>query len=246
VTSVWSYDLAHNTAHSLAAQADATDAQAGVTRLSWLPDAHHPAVTWAASGTNGAIEGIYVASAYGDSLRQLTPSGARSSAAAYTGANGGQWLLGDGDTLALLALSADGPTTVAQLDAPATRIVWSPAGASAAVAHGGALSVWSAPGLMQVDTGVVTITPVWSASGESLLYATDGGVRLARVTGGHVAITPVLQAMGVNAVSWAPDGHGLAVVTSAGVVLIAPDGTHAKLVDRHAPDGAALVWSVAG
>jgi hypothetical protein len=36
------------------------------------------------------------------------------------------------------------------------------------------------------------------------------------------------------------------VVTAAGVVLIAPDGAHAKLVDHHTPDGGNLSWSIAG
>src|SRR5260221_10003505 len=91
-TSVWSYDLTNNATHALAPQADATDAQASASLLTWLGDTHNPSVTWAtssANGTNGAIAGVYTQSAFGSGpARQLTPSGAHHTAAASSAAPG--------------------------------------------------------------------------------------------------------------------------------------------------------------
>ncbi len=247
-TSVWSYDLTNNAAHALAPQADATDAQASASLLTWLGDAHHPGVTWVTSGANGTIASVYAQSAFaGGSARQLTPSGAHYTAAAYS-ADRGAWLLGDRNSLTLLSVADGRRTTVAVLDAPASGIIWSSSG-MAAVLHGSSLSLWSASaGLIAVDTSVGNVAPIWSADGQHLmlLYVTTGGVQLAHITSSHVATTTVLQAGDVSALGVAPDGHSIAVVTSAGVVLIAPDGTHAKLVDPHTPDGGVLEWSMAG
>jgi len=249
VISVWSYDLTNNAAHALAPQADAIDAQASASLLTWLGDTHHPGVTWATGGANGTIAGVYTQSAFGGgSARQLTPSGTRYTAAAYS-ADRGAWLLGDRTSLTLLTVADGRRTTVAVLDSPASGIVWSSSG-MAAVTHSGSLSLWSAStasaGLVAVDTSVGGIAPIWSADGQNLLYATTGGVRLAHIASSHATTTTVLQAADVSALGVAPDGHSIAVVTSAGIVLIAPDGTHAKLVDHHTPDGGVLAWSVAG
>ncbi len=161
----------------------------------------------------------------------------------------GAWLLGDRNSLTLLTVADGRRSTVAVLDAPASGIVWSSSG-TAAVTHGSSLSLWSAStvsaGLVAVDTSVGGIAPIWSADGQNLLYATTGGVQLAHITSSHVTTTTVLQAGDVSALSAAPDGHSVVVATSAGIVLIAPDGTHAKLVDHHTPDGGVLAWSMAG
>jgi dipeptidyl aminopeptidase/acylaminoacyl peptidase len=242
---IWGYDRTNNLPHLFPAPSSTTAAL--VTQLTWLPDTRHPALTWAATDTTSAITGIYSARVEDSSARQLTPAGARYTTGAYTSAiSGGAWLLGDRNSLTLLALGDGSRSTVAVLDAPVARIVWSSQGI-AAVTSGQTLSLWSASaGLSPVSTGVGGSAPAWSTDGRSLVYTTTGGVQLAQVTGSQVTSATVLQAADVSALGWAPDGHRLAVVTSAGVVLIGPDGSHAKLVDHNTPDGGNLSWSVAG
>ena len=246
--SIWTYNLASRSATMVTEMADATDAQASVAQLAWLPDMGHPAVTWATTDANGVVEGIYSQSAQGansNSSARLSPAGAHYTAAAYTQAHSGAWLVADGNALTLL--TANGTrTVVATLDVPASHIVWSATGV-AAVTHGAALALWtSGAGLIAVDTGLSGISPVWSGDGASLLYAKTDSVQIAHVTNGKVDTTMVLQAVDVNALGIAPDSQSVALATSGWVVVTTPDGLHVKVVDHHAPQDGHLAWSVAG
>jgi WD40 repeat protein len=242
---IWGYDRTNNLPHQFPAPTGASAAL--VTQLTWLADTRHPALTWATTDTSVAITGVYGARIDDSSARLLTPAGAHYTAGTYTGANsGGAWLLGDRNSLTLLALGDGSRSTAAVLDAPVSRIVWSSQGV-AAVTIGQRLSLWSAPtGLVPVSTGASGSAPAWSADGHSLVYATSGGAQLAQMSGTQVTSTMVLQAADVSALGWAPDDNSVAVATSAGVVLIGPDGSHAKLVDHNGPDGGNLSWSIAG
>jgi hypothetical protein len=246
--SVWSYKVADNSSHQLATSADPQDGQATVARLSWLPSALQPTVTWSATH-NGAITGVFSAPATGAAPAQrLTPAGATYGAAHYTPARSvGVWLVASGKELSEVLATTPGLTPVISASDAVTAITWSPSGNVAAVTTAGQLSFWiPGRGLTPVENGQ-TGAVAWSADGQSLAYAISDGAKMVKISGGAIS-TPRLfsDAPKITTLAWAPDGKSVALATESAVIIATTDGATQKQVDDARASDGWLSWSIAG
>ncbi|HEX3270203.1 MAG TPA: zf-HC2 domain-containing protein [Ktedonobacterales bacterium] len=246
--SIWSYKVADNSSHQLAASADSQDAQATVARLAWLPGALQSTVTWSTIH-NGAITGLFSASATGAAPAQrLTPASATYGAADYTAARSvGVWLVASGKDLFEVLATTPGLTPVASASGIVTAITWSPAGNVATIMTVGQLAIWSpGRGLTSIENAQTSVV-TWSADGQSLAYAIADGAKMVKIIGGVVS-TPRLisDAPKITTLSWAPDGKSVALATESGVIIATSDGATQKQVDDARASEGRLSWSIAG
>jgi hypothetical protein len=244
--SVWSYKVADNSSHQLATSADPQDTSATVAQLSWLPSALQPTVTWSATH-NGAITGVFSASATGAAQR-LTPVGATYRAADYTPARSvGVWLVASGKELSEVVATTPGLTSVASASDAVTAITWSPSGNVAAVVTAGQLSLWSpGRGLTPVENAQ-TSGAAWSADGQSFAYAISDGAKMAKISGGNISAPRLISdAAKITTLAWAPDSKSVALATESAIIIATSDGVTQKQVDDARISDGRLNWSIAG
>jgi hypothetical protein len=245
---VWSYKVADNSSHQLAASADSQDAQATVARLAWLPGALQPTVTWSTIH-NGAITGLFnAAAASATPAQRLTLAGATYGAADYTPARSvGVWLVASGKDLSEVVATTPGLTPVTSASDAVMAITWSPSGNVAAVTMAGQLAIWSpGRGLTPVENGQ-TGALAWSADGQSLAYAIADGARMIKISGGVVSASRLISdAPKISTIAWAPDGKSVALATESGVIIATTDGATQKQVDDARASEGRLNWSIAG
>ncbi|MDE3229416.1 MAG: zf-HC2 domain-containing protein [Chloroflexota bacterium] len=224
----------------------ARDAQATATQLAWGGST----LTWATATPGGAITGVYALPTGAGAATRLTAAGARYSAAAFTAARGGVWLLADANTLSEARLAAGGGVAqVASLPARVSALSWSPNGARAALLLGGQLALWSdAGGLAPLAGGVsATPAPVWSADSAALAVVQGQNVSVYQVAGGGA--TQVAQLSGDAtplALAWATDGRAIALAETQGTLLVTTDGARQTLLTSHPAADGAMSWSLAG
>ncbi len=180
--------------------------------------------------------------------QRLTPAGASYSAAAFTAARGGVWLLAGNGALSEARLASGNVTQVATLDTAASALIWSPSGATAAVTLGNRLALWSdTTGLTTLAQGVTaSVAPAWASDGASIAVAQGQNVVTYRLS--NSAATQVAGLTGAAhplALAWAGDGHNIAIAESEGMLLAPSNGAGPTLLTAHLADDAALSWSVA-
>lgn len=226
--------------------ADAHGAQTTATQLAWGGST----LTWATATPGGAITGVYALPAGASTAIRLTAAGARYSAAAFTPARGGVWLLAGAGTLSEARLAGSGGVAqVATLPASVSALSWAPNGARAALLLGNQLALWSdAGGLAPLAGGVsATPAPVWSADSAALAVVQGQNVSVYQVSGGGA--TQVAQLSGDAtplALAWATDGRAIAVAETQGTLLVTTDGARQTLLTSHPAVDGALSWSLAG
>ncbi len=227
--------------------ASATDAHATVAQIGWSGST----LTWTASSAahGGSIVGVYRLTSGSSSPMRLSAAGATYSAAAFTPAHGGVWLLAGNGALSEARL-AGGVTQVATLTTAASDIAWAPNGTTAALLLGGdRLALWNAvSGLTTLASGVAT-QPASAWSPDSSALAVAQGQRVSVYHVGDGSATQVAQLAGDAtplALAWAADGRNIAIAESHGTLLAASDGQSQALLTSHLAEGAELSWSVAG
>ncbi len=228
--------------------ADPHDAQAAATQLAWGGST----LTWATtSPTQGsAVTSVYSLPAGASAAKRLTPSGASYSAAAFTSARGGVWLLAGNGALSQARLtSSAGATQVATLSAKADAIIWSPNGATAVLLLGNQLSLWSASNSLTPFVGGVTVSPapVWSADSASLAVIQGQNVSVYQASSGAaIQVAQLSGAASPLALAWATDGRTLAIAETQGTLLVSSNGTRQTLLTSHLVAGGVVGWSLAG
>ncbi|HEV2235737.1 MAG TPA: hypothetical protein VGR57_03665, partial [Ktedonobacterales bacterium] len=246
--SVWDHNLTTNQSRRLGSAGP--DANATVRALAWLAADQGPAVTWAAADpASGLVTGVYLSQVpQGSDARPLTASGQRFTAAAFSAAQGGLWLLGDTGATYTLAPLAGTLAPVAGLPGGAAAIAWSSDGALAAVLGAtGDLRVWARGGHgALVASGVSAGVPLaWSPDGSALAFVSGGQLALAHLSAGTSGSTTLVATLtAVTSIAWSPDGTTFAAGGDDGVTRGLADGTGLTPVDTHAPRGP-VVWSLA-
>lgn len=258
--SVWSYDLVNRRASQLAAHADPANLAAVVEQMFWLPDAQHPALTWATwDATSKTITGIFTRDLLQSNTVRLTPADAHVTAAGFTPKQGtGLWLVGitQNETPALATVSATQPGLTITNSAPGnaiTGIYWSPTGNTAAiVSEDGELSLATQNGASLASSKLngVTGVPAWSPDGTHLAAQISVGIVSMRISNGQPAsITHLLLGEPLLAnmtMLWASDSQSIAITAASGTYLSSPDNGHTfKQVDTQTAAGP-FGWSVAG
>jgi hypothetical protein len=177
---------------------------------------------------------------------RLTAAGASYSAAAFSSARGGEWLLADAGTLSEARLVSGGAAQVATLGTTASAIAWSPNGATAAVTLGDRLALWSdATGLTTLAQGA-TSQIAWSPDGTALAVTQGQNVVIYRIADDAATLVERLtNGSTVVALAWAADARNLAIAESHGMALAPSDGAGATLLTSLQAEGGALSWSVA-
>ena len=247
--SIWAYSEDLLKAQQLAAQVDATDANAAATRMVWLPDTVHPTLTWAASDGQ-SVTGLFSQPLLnaGEPVR-LTPAGVSETAVGFSARGNGTWIASSAGTTTLDMISATAPGSALSVSvgSPVSAIVWSPAGDVVAyVTTNGSLGLWTPGSAPVIVTRGVSGAPVWSADGKQLAIALPDGVLSVQVTDGEsVHVARISDAGGSGALAWAPDARALAIATPSGVTVVNADGSHQRTVDAQPADSSALTWTVA-
>jgi anti-sigma factor RsiW len=244
--SVWDYNLTTNQVRRLGAAGPA--ANATVRTLAWLGADQGPAVTWvAADPTSGLVTGVYVSQVLQGTDARLITGGQTFTAAAFSPAAGGLWLLSDGSATYVVAPLSGTLASLAGLPGAAS-ITWSPDGALAAlVSPAGDLHVWARTGhIAAVASGVsVGVSPAWSPDGGALAFVSGGQLVVAHlIAGASISVTQVPALTAVTALAWSPDGTTFAAGGDAGLTRGLADGTALAQVDAHALRSP-VVWSLA-
>lgn len=221
--------------------ASPSDPSASLARLAWSGQT----LTWSLT-RNGAITGVYALAADASQSALLTTPGASYSAADFTPAQGGIWLLAQNDTLSEARLSASGVSQVATLGATISGVSWSPTGAVAAVSQGDQFTFWSAAnGLGARISGVAGISVLaWSPDSAALAVAQGQQVTVYRVSDGASTLVAQLPDS-ASALDWSADARSIAIAESHGVLLVARNGQSQTLLTSHPVSGSALSWSFA-
>lgn len=230
-------------AHVATLSASPSDTQASVAQIGWSGST----LTWA-TARGGSIVGVYTLAKGNATPARLTASGVSYTAAAFTAAHGGAWLLAGHGALTVARLANDGLAQVATLSATVTSVVWSPDGAQAALLIGDRIALWSSEsGLTTLASGLVAQpTLAWSADSAALAVAQGQTLTVYRVSDSATTLITRL-ANGANpiALAWAADGRALAFAESQGMLLLSSDGANQTLLTSRLPDDGALRWSVA-
>ncbi|HEY7849290.1 MAG TPA: WD40 repeat domain-containing protein, partial [Ktedonobacterales bacterium] len=221
--------------------ANPSDTQANIAQIAWSG----ATLTWAASH-DGAIVGVYMLPPKSATATRLTAAGASYSAAAFTSARGGEWLLAGADTLSEARLASGGAAQVATPGTTASAIAWSPNGATAAVTFGDRLALWSdASGLTTLAQGAASQI-AWSPDGTALAATQGQNVIIYRIADDAATLVERLtNGSAVVALAWAADARNLAIAESHGMALAPSDGAGATLLTSLQADNGALSWSVA-
>ncbi|HEX8995552.1 MAG TPA: zf-HC2 domain-containing protein [Ktedonobacterales bacterium] len=219
-------------------------AQASVAQIGWSGST----VTWATT-RNGSVTGVYTLAKGATVATRLTPTSASYSAAAFTSARGGVWLLAERGALVEARLATGGISQGGALSATATHIVWSPDGTRAAVVFGDQIALWSdADGLAPLATGVVAHPSLaWSSDGASLAVAQGQTMTIYRASDSVATLVERLTG-GASpiALAWAADRQAIVLAESQGMLLVSSDGASQTLLTSRLPDDSALRWSNAG
>lgn len=225
--------------------ASPTDTRATAAQIAWSGST----LTWSATSRGGDITGVYSLKAGAHAATPLTATGASYSAASFTPAQGGVWLLAGNGALAEARLAGGGATQVASLPATASRIIWAPNGKVAALLLGNRLALWSgATGMTALASGVSTQpAPVWSADSSTLVAAQDQTVSAYRVGGGSsIEVAQLSGDASPLALAWSADGRAIAIAESHGTLLVTSDGARQTLLTSHLADDGDVSWSIAG
>lgn len=236
---VWGGVGAATTAYT--ADAGAHAATSSVQALGWSGST----LTWSV-GAADAISGVYRLASGDSAPALLTPNGATYSAAAFTPAHGGEWLLGQSGALLRLRLAGGAPVAVASTAGPVSQIVWSPDGARAVAQATNQLLLWSASGGTATlgAAGGARPAPTWAPDSAQVAVATGQGIEVFSVNGAPVSHQVAPTTGSVTALAWAPSGHDLAVADSGGVRLVSLANGQAAILTTQPV--ATLLWSVAG
>jgi hypothetical protein len=247
--SVWDYNLTTNQSRRLGSAGP--HATATVRALAWLGADQGPAVTWAAADpASGLVTGVYLSQVMqeGDA-RLLTAGGGQGfTAAAFSAAQGGLWLLSDTGATYTLAPLAGTLAPIAGMPGGAAAIVWSPDGAQAAVlGAAGDLRAWARGGRgALLASGVSAGVPLaWAPDGGALAFVSNGQLTLAHLAAGTPgSMSLVASLTAVTSIAWSPDGTTFAAGGDDGVTRGQADGSSLTHVDAHPPRGP-VVWSLA-
>jgi len=232
----------HSLGHAaMTLPANPSDTRDSAAQIAWSG----ASLTWASSH-DGAIVGVYLLPAKSATVTRLTATDASYSAAAFTAAHGGEWLLAGGGTLSEARLAGGGVMQVATLGTAASAIVWSPNGASAAISLSDRLALWrDGAGLTTLAQGATSL-PTWSPDNSALAVAEGQSVRVYRI-GADIAtqVERLTNSGSMLALAWAADARNIAIAESQGMLLAPSDGAGATLLTSRQADGGMLSWSVA-
>lgn len=246
--SIWAYSEDLLKSQQLAAQTDVNDAAANAMDMVWLPDAVHPALTWAASDGQ-AVTGVFSQQLLStDSPVRLTSVDAKLTSVSFSARGNGTWAVaGANGSLAMISVSAPGAAISVSTGDAVRSVVWSPAGDVAAfVTSSGDLGIWTPGSAPKVFAHGVSGAPTWSIEGKLLAVSLPDGVLTVQVANGaSVRVSRITSAGGSVALAWAPGGHTLAIEAPSGVTIVSADGSHERSVDSQPADSATVTWTLA-
>jgi len=224
--------------------ASPADPHATIAQMAWSGST----LTWSTVGQDGAITGVYSLKAGDSAATQLTSNGASYSAAAFTPAQGGAWLIAGDGALMELRLTGGGATQVAALPTTVSHITWAPNGKVTALQLGDQLALWnSATGLTTIASGVAAQpAPVWSADSSALVVARSQSVSVYHVNGSSIEVAQLTGDASPLALAWSADGRAIAIAETHGTLLATSDGARQTLLTSHQADNGVVNWSIAG